>query len=142
MAATCAIASWTEVASSRPRKAARALRSLVLMSSPEAGTGVPTRSSADLRRRRPDDPGLGADTATSVAARSTIRLRDRRRHKRRRPDAPPAARHAGWARSGARHRDAPFDGARAGRTCTDAARVRPTVLCRDASERRYRTGRR
>ena len=35
MAATCAIASWTEVASSRPRKAARAPRSLVLMSSPE-----------------------------------------------------------------------------------------------------------
>ena len=30
MAATWAIASWAEVASSRPRKAARALRSLVL----------------------------------------------------------------------------------------------------------------
>ena len=42
-AATRAIASGTEVASSRPRKAARAFRSLVLMLSPEAGTGVPTR---------------------------------------------------------------------------------------------------
>ena len=37
MAATCAVASGTEVASSKPRKAARALRSLVLMSSPESG---------------------------------------------------------------------------------------------------------
>ena len=52
MAATCAIASWTEAASSRPRKAARAFRSLVLMSSPDQE--LPTGGSADRAGPEPN----------------------------------------------------------------------------------------
>jgi hypothetical protein len=68
------MASGTAVASSRPRKAARAFRSLVLMLSPEAGTGVPHGNQSICAGAEPGDT-VGFDTRDAADLHYTPRDR-------------------------------------------------------------------